>query len=318
MMCLHPISVRKWVDPSVTRYLRTSSGRLQTITCELPKKQINSYHLVPCGKCVACLSRRRNDWTYRLTKEKEFSDYTYFLTLTYDNDHIPIRFEDNIPYFVFRKEDLQKYLKRVRYFVSKISPVIQCNYYAVSEYGGIGKRPHYHMLFYVKNDNYLKYKKQIDMILRDTWQLGFTTIKPASPANIHYVTKYCVKGIDHQPDGCIDPVFVLASKKNFLGSSVLDTIDKQACYSEPVVFNNGMKQAMPRIYRDKLGFKGMNVPMSDTDPRISLRLEKRLRNLFEHSFPGGSESDFIMFAQEHLNKFEKQAIRRQLARNEKL
>ena len=240
MMCLHPISVREWYDPSITKYFKTSNGRLQAITCDLPKKQSKRYHLVPCGKCVACLSRRRNEWTYRLSKEQEMSDYTYFLTLTYDQANIPIRIQDNTPYFVFDKSHLQKYLKRVRYFMKELNPDLNCQYYAVSEYGSKGSRPHYHMLFYVKNDKYLRYKRQIEMILRETWNLGFTTIKAANPANIHYVTKYCVKSLDQVPPGCIDPVFVLASKKNYLGGSFESTLEKQA--PDSFVYMNGMKQ----------------------------------------------------------------------------
>ena len=112
MNCLHPILVRDWSQRCINPNEPFEDKR------NYISYRTNSYSYKPCGKCVACLSRRRNDWTYRLTKEKEMSDYTYFLTLTYDQANIPIRIVDNTPYFVFDKTHVQKYLKRVRYFMN--------------------------------------------------------------------------------------------------------------------------------------------------------------------------------------------------------
>lgn len=313
MYCLHPIEVRKW--RKVIDYVQVDESDITTYK----SVKTNSYQLVPCGKCVACLSRKRNDWTYRLTKEKEYSDYTYFATLTYDQQNIPIRIKDDIPYFVFDKSHVQKYLKRVRYYISEISDKIQISYYLVSEYGGIGHRPHYHMILYVKNDGFLRHKKQVDMILRNTWPHGFVTFKAASPANIHYVTKYCVKDLETMPSDCIDPVFILASKRPYIGSSHECDLQQQVDLSgEPKVFNNGFPGAMPRIYRNKTGASAMSVIMSDIDCRLTSSQELQYLTDYRKTHAVFSIGEFHEYVNKRLYAIEKAAERRQLQRNEKL
>lgn len=306
MYCFHPINVRKWSD-------RTDRNG------DVRKYQTNEYHLVPCGKCVGCLSRRRNEWTYRLQKEQEMSDYTFFGTLTYDKDHIPIKIKDEVPYFVFDKKHCQNYIKRVRYFINELNKDLKTSYYLCSEYGSIGLRPHYHFLFYVKNDKDLKYRKSIDRILRDTWENGFVTLKPANNANIHYVTKYCVKGLESLPPGCIDNVFILCSKRPYLGAAYESTLELQSNLAlEPKVFINGYPNAMPRIYRRNLGVPGLSTSMSDLDPRLSSGLEYSLIVEYRKTHSSFDIHEFRAFSSSRLRALENQAKRKQLKRQEKL
>lgn len=45
---------------------------------------------VPCGKCVACQNNKRSSLSLKLRLEENTSKYCYFLTLTYDDDHLPL------------------------------------------------------------------------------------------------------------------------------------------------------------------------------------------------------------------------------------
>lgn len=299
MRCLHPIEVREW---------QGSEGN---------KVKTNSYRLVPCGKCVACLSRRRNDWTYRLMQEQRSSSYSFFLTLTYDDNNIPVSSKDGLLYYVFNKKDVQDYLKRIRYYITQLSYNLSCRYLGVSEYGGKTKRPHYHMQFFVHGDDGLKYHKSICKILSDQWTLGFMSRKPTNPANIHYVTKYCIKSLEQTEKGTLDDTFILSSKKPYLGYKAEDTLEKQPC-DQPVVFLNGMRQAMPRIYRNKLGFAGVNIPESDQDPRFSRDGYRKMLEEYRRTHERFSIEEFSKFCNSRLLQFEKDAIRRQTARNDKL
>ena len=47
-------------------------------------------HLVPCGKCPACLNKKRTALGLKLHLEELHAKYCYFITLTYDNDHLPL------------------------------------------------------------------------------------------------------------------------------------------------------------------------------------------------------------------------------------
>lgn len=60
--CLHPIQVK------------TSKG----VT------------LVPCGHCAACESRKKSDLQLRIQIEAEKYKHTYFITATYDDEHLPL------------------------------------------------------------------------------------------------------------------------------------------------------------------------------------------------------------------------------------
>lgn len=45
---------------------------------------------VPCGHCVACQNNKRSSLSLKLRLEEYTSKYCYFLTLTYDDDNLPL------------------------------------------------------------------------------------------------------------------------------------------------------------------------------------------------------------------------------------
>lgn len=47
------------------------------------------YEYVPCRKCEECISIRKSQWCFRALVETDHSKYADFVTLTYDNDHLP-------------------------------------------------------------------------------------------------------------------------------------------------------------------------------------------------------------------------------------
>ena len=313
MYCLHPISVRKWKE--VTPFEK--NGRI------VKSERSNEYHFVPCGKCVACLARRRNEFTFRLNQEQHYSDYSFFLTLTYDQENVPIKIVENKPYFVFNKKHVQDYLKRIRYFLSELNKDVKCSYFLVSEYGKRTYRPHYHMLLFVKNDKFHSYKKTIETLLEKQWKFGFFVIKPTNEANIHYCTKYCIKNLEEMPSQCIEPVFVMASKRPYLGASAEGIIDRQfdnfegTEYREPVVFNNGYKSAMPRIYRNKLGLAGLPSSLSSYDPRLtSEQYAEEFKRFRATRGDSADIADFAKYINQKFNIMERAAIKRQLSRSE--
>lgn len=67
-MCLYPIS-RSYVN-----YL----GSRKSAACA-------------CGHCLECAQKYQNDWSFRLSCEAIYWQHVYFVTLTYDNDNLPLR-----------------------------------------------------------------------------------------------------------------------------------------------------------------------------------------------------------------------------------
>ena len=73
------------------------------------------------------------------------SSSAYFVTLTYDNNHVPIS-EHGFP--TLCKRDFQLFMKRLRFNTG-----VKIKYYVAGEYGSTNHRPHYHaVIFGAPND----------------------------------------------------------------------------------------------------------------------------------------------------------------------
>ena len=162
---------------------------------------------VPCGKCYECLEQWTKDWRFRLNAEKRHSFASMYLTLTYNDAHLPVKYNDEVgewQSFVDKKE-LQDFFKRVRFH----APGVKFRYFAVGEYGGDYNRCHYHILFFFSHTQGLS-RNQFYMLFRYCWQgRGFIYLKATEQRHINYVSGYFNK-ID--TDKHITKPFKLMSK----------------------------------------------------------------------------------------------------------
>lgn len=215
------------------------------------------YIFVPCGNCEACIVNNANEWRTRLSIENDCSETSYFVTLTYDDDKIPIGcFPDSfgdthvVPYVC--KRDVQLFIKRLR----KRFPESNLRYYLVSEYGPTTYRPHYHMLLFnlprYSSDNTYQDVK-ITKILQQTWANGFITVDSVTFGRISYVTKYlsCVTDL---PEYLPKP-FRLMSRNPGIGATYLDkrdVIDWHRCNLACYYPDGRFKKRLPRYLKDKI------------------------------------------------------------------
>jgi len=199
---------------------------------------------VPCGKCPVCSARRVSGWSFRLIKEGERSSSSFFVTLTYDTDHVPITQKG---YMSLSKEHLQKYFKRLRKLNDE-----KLKYYAVGEYGGKTMRPHYHIILF---------NAKLETVLK-AWALdgkyfGDYHVGKVTEASIGYTMKYiskCKKVPIHKNDDRL-PEFALMSKRmgeNYLTDAMIkwhkaDIGNRMYCN-----LKDGKKIAMPRYFKQKL------------------------------------------------------------------
>lgn len=210
------------------------------------------YINVPCGKCEACLAKRKSEWIFRLTKEFENSKSAYFITLTYDTENVPWNADEDgnpINYSV-SKRDAQLFLKRLR---KNIWP-FKVRFFLVSEYGPTSYRPHYHLLLF----NYPnELKDSIIERVESAWNQGFVTISSVNPARIAYVCGYCLDNSDLPED--FTKNFMLCSRRPAIGHQFLDDINtvnylrhKQdgLCYIR--INGESVPVRIPRYYRDKI------------------------------------------------------------------
>lgn len=222
----------------------------------------NRYIDVPCGKCGACKKNRRAVWSFRLAQEEKASSSCHFITLTYKNDELP--FSGQIPTLL--KDDLQKFIKRLREEIRKVSPKTTFRYYAVGEYGPESERPHYHIIAF--NIPWVIRDRAFNKI-REIWGLGNVTVDPITPARIHYVSKFHMNAnkeefIDSETGEVFErqSEFATMSRGNGIeghkyqygiGHNYIKRVKQwHLSTGKNYVINNGFKQKLPRYYKERI------------------------------------------------------------------
>jgi len=141
-----------------------------------------------CGQCMDCRLRRARDWALRMMHESQSYDANCFITLTYDDGHLP---EDH----GLRLRDWQLFAKRLRKSVGRF------RFYHVGEYGERTLRPHYHALLFgvdFSADRKLfkvdgAYHLYTSEELQKVWDKGHCLIGELSFDSCCYVARYVTK-----------------------------------------------------------------------------------------------------------------------------
>lgn len=199
----------------------------------------SNIYTVPCGKCPYCKKRRASNWSFRLREEEKNSSSSLFITLTYNNENIPI--SDN-GFMTLNKRDVQLFMKRLRKLYKH-----KLVYYLVGEYGGMFGRPHYHMIIFNAKFNDIE----------KTWDLGHTHCGKVQDASIGYCLKYISKDSDvpkHERDDRVKE-FALMSKgigKNYVNEVMVKWHKEDLLQRMYVNLEEGKKASMPRYYKDKI------------------------------------------------------------------
>lgn len=192
---------------------------------------------VPCGKCAVCIKNRVDNWKIRLTEESKNSIANSFLTLTYDDEYLPLSGVD--------KGDLQRFIKRLRHDYS-------FKYFAISEYGPNTYRAHYHLiLFGIDTYSILRNGKKTDVAkkIEEVWRLGNISLENINQNRIKYVAEYHImKNFNPRKS---NPNFCLMSKG--IGKNYIE-INKKIHQNENTIYYRvkNSKMALPRYYKEKL------------------------------------------------------------------
>lgn len=207
---------------------------------------------VPCGKCASCLNDKRNQWSFRLEQEFRNSTSAYFITLTYDDDHVPT---NALGFQSVCKRDVQLFIKRLR----KSNGTSSIRYYITAEYGPKTLRPHYHGIIFglnclqsVATGRILDAWSYQDRRTKEMIPIGHVSVGTVSSASIAYCTKYCITKYQTPPDR--EPVFSLMSTRPGIGAKYLET--HRDFHDSPDrfygVMPGGTKVPLPRYYSDRL------------------------------------------------------------------
>lgn len=202
---------------------------------------------IPCNHCVGCRMEKARQWKVRVCLEaSQFPpDDCHFVTLTYDNGHLPIN-DDGEPFL--NKRDFQLFMKRLRKHGT-------FRYFGCGEYGEIGCRPHFHCILFGR----LADKRPIGVnefsssVLSASWPFGFVDLQAATPGSIAYTCGYVEKK-------CADPnynrypvkPFLLMSDRPGIGFNALRSIDLEYDAKVYGLFGSSHSSTIPQALLRKL------------------------------------------------------------------
>ena len=253
---------------------------------------------IPCGKCWACQLNYSAEWATRCMLETLEHDHCYFITLTYDEEHLPIyesielkdgtKFENDGTWIngSLVPEHVTKFINSLRKYYER-QGIYDIKYFYCGEYGDSSLRPHYHLIlfncpledltyeFQTMEDGRLKKclrpsnngDLQYSEIIHKCWDYkGNISVGYFSYDTAAYVAQYCTKKINPKTakmyeEMNIHPEFLRMSKG--VGKDGFDV----SLYDLDNICIAGKITSLPRYY-DKL-FKKL-----DPDSFVGVQRER--------------------------------------------
>lgn len=206
----------------------------------------SDYMNIACGKCLGCRTRRSRDWSLRCQHEMRYHSESCFLTLTFDNDHLPEDRSLDVSY-------LQKFMKRVRKMYSNV----RIRYFACGEYGSRRGRPHYHLIlfgldFHDKLPWYQTNSKDpvfTSPTVSKLWPFGLNVIGAATKESAGYIARYTFKkrGSSYYEAKGLKSEFIVMSRRPGIGFSFFEEYSSDMFPSD-FISCDGKKLPVPSYY----------------------------------------------------------------------
>lgn len=245
----------------------------------LAEKVVRNYIEIPCGKCVGCRLAYSRAWADRCLLELKDHNSSYFVTLTYDDDHVPISYYGDpdsgeaIPTMTLCKRDLQLFHKRLRKALFGSSEG-NIRYFACGEYGDQTLRPHYHdIIFGLELSDLVPYSRSelgytyyTSEFLSNLWSKGFVVVGEVTWDTCAYTARYVMKKLkgdlaDTYDYFNIEAPFTVMSRKPGIARNYYDShpelFDKKCIYlstekgSHPVYPSRYYKQLFDIDFPEK-------------------------------------------------------------------
>lgn len=249
--------------------------------------------LLPCGNCTECRLDYSREWANRLVLESldhEF-DTCFFVTLTYDDDHLPFfDFSDEVLFSCFDKikdsnlddyhidhinnlidnqhstlrySDFQKFLKRLKSRLKYNGLSSDFRYYVAGEYGEKFRRAHYHAIFFGLHlpdlcffgKNFEGDALYTSSFLEESWNNGFVCISHVSWNTMSYTARYVMK-----------------KAKGSISKDIYDTIglERESCRMslKPAIAHNWFVKNNSKIYDEGISTIALPSGRSCSPPKI--------------------------------------------------
>ena len=177
MPCYHPLKAFQCFDKTI-------------VFDEVRKHDIVRSLDLPCGQCVGCRLERSRQWAIRCMHEAQLHQNNCFITLTYDNTHLPSN--GSLHY-----KDFQLFIKRLRKSLGNV----RIRYYMAGEYGENFGRPHFHACIFGHDFHDKKLWKRTpsgSLLYRSEklevlWPFGYSSVGDVNFESAAYVARYIMK-----------------------------------------------------------------------------------------------------------------------------
>jgi hypothetical protein len=212
---------------------------------------------------MGCKLEHARQWKVRLVHESKLYLANSFITLTYDEQHVPQNFGLDLRHWQLFNKKLRKSLDH------------KIRFYACGEYGDENGRPHYHAILFNHDFSDKKrtgYNDRGDPIFEsDTltalWGKGRATTQDVTPASCGYVARYCTKKLKTSDDfgqdryyrlspvdGCmhkVKPEFAVMSRRPGIGLHFF-LKHRSDFFPSGTCVVDGVEQALPLYYKQQL------------------------------------------------------------------
>ena len=168
--------------------------------CKFPIYLAKAGGIVPCGQCFTCRLNKARFWTFRLMMEAKLHERTFWTTITYNDEFLPVdaydirtgRVTGSHPLGTLFPAHIELFIKRVR---KAIAPN-KIRYFLVGEYGETTFRPHYHVLFFGAGEEILRTLELCWTDPKSKRVMGFIDREycgPVTSQNARYTVGYTLK-----------------------------------------------------------------------------------------------------------------------------
>lgn len=209
---------------------------------------------------MECRLAYSREWAIRMTHEQKMHKASSFLTLTFDDHHLP-------KFGQLEKKPLVDFFKRLRYYYGSF------RYVACGEYGELHRRPHYHVALFGMDfsSDRLLYKESMrgeplytSSSLSRAWTAGNALLGALTFESAAYIARYITKritgvGASPTPLACDpdtgelvmpNPEFLLCSRRPFIGHDFFFKYGhKDILPHGRVITEQGTPAPVPRAYK---------------------------------------------------------------------
>lgn len=236
---------------------------------------------IACGQCAPCRLERSRQWALRILAENTLHKpgSTWFLTLTYDNAHLPPKADPTADRHTLRPRDLTLFWKKARKAFGKF------RYFACGEYGDRTLRPHYHAIIFGLNllDQVKPIGRGLSVCqnLTNTWGHGHAVLAPVNFETAAYVARYNMKKLTGKAKPAHETYhaeYLVMSRRPGIGYDALLTyftdyfphpestgefhVPNRGTFALPKFFDRKLKDALPDYFSDISATRIASLPAS--------------------------------------------------------